>query len=268
MKNSLFAGLLLASLGWFITDQAQGELVNYVFAIPDSPALTVLVGSVCIISLLLLFTAGTGEKVVDVSQPTNRYSSIDAGDLADLQVKKINLEAELVTVTERAARAEARVTELEAALTDSEARLKKARATEARPAQIEAELCNFLGILQQRGRFIDFLMQDVSSYTNDQVGGAARVVHQGCSEAIREYFKIIPVHTGVEGESVSLDGATYDPVLYKLLGDAAQQPPYTGTILHRGWRTERVTLPRVVQTEQSERAAEVIAPAEIEIRPA
>lgn len=268
MKNSLFAGLLLASLGWFIVDQAQGEFLNYLFAIPDFPAFFVLVGTVCIVSLLLLFGTRTVEKTVGVSETVSDFSGLDAGDLAELQDKILNLEAELVNVTERAAHAEARIKELETALTDSEARLKKARATEARPVQVEAELCNFLGILQQRGRFIDFLMQDVSAYTNDQVGGAARVVHQGCSEAIREYFKITPVHSGVEGESVSLDGATYDPLLYKLLGDAAQQPPYTGTVLHRGWRTEKVTLPRVVQTAHSERAAEVIAPAEIEIRPA
>src|SRR6478672_1510879 len=46
--------------------------------------------------------------------------------------------------------------------------------------QAEAEIVAFVGLLQDKGRLVDFLMEDVNSYDDTQVGAAARVVHQGC----------------------------------------------------------------------------------------
>jgi hypothetical protein len=46
--------------------------------------------------------------------------------------------------------------------------------------QAETEIVSFLGLLQERGRLVDFLMEDITSYDDAQVGAAARVVHQGC----------------------------------------------------------------------------------------
>ena len=58
--------------------------------------------------------------------------------------------------------------------------------------QAEAEIVAFVGLLQDKGRLVDFLMEDVTSYDDTQVGAAARVVHQGCREVLNEHFKIIP----------------------------------------------------------------------------
>ena len=38
-----------------------------------------------------------------------------------------------------------------------------------------------LSVLQQEGRLIDFLQQDVATFSDEEVGGAARVVHGICS---------------------------------------------------------------------------------------
>ena len=55
--------------------------------------------------------------------------------------------------------------------------------------QAEAEIVSFLAVLQERGRLVDFLMEDITTYDNAQVGAAARVVHEGCKAALREHFQ-------------------------------------------------------------------------------
>jgi len=54
----------------------------------------------------------------------------------------------------------------------------------------DAEVVNFLAILQEKGRLVDFLMDDITAYDDAQVGAAARVIHQGCKAALQEHFKI------------------------------------------------------------------------------
>ena len=37
----------------------------------------------------------------------------------------------------------------------------------------------FLSLFQKQGRLVDFLQQDIASFSNAEVGEAARVVHAG-----------------------------------------------------------------------------------------
>src|SRR5260370_29873562 len=54
----------------------------------------------------------------------------------------------------------------------------------------EAEIVSFLALLQERGRLVDFLMEDITTYDDAQVGAASRVVHEGCKAALRERCEI------------------------------------------------------------------------------
>jgi hypothetical protein len=67
--------------------------------------------------------------------------------------------------------------------------------------QAEAEVVAFLGLLQEKGRFVDFLMDDVALYDDSRVGAAARVVHYGCRDVLHEHFKVAPISsaTGIAG---------------------------------------------------------------------
>ena len=56
-----------------------------------------------------------------------------------------------------------------------------------------------LGILQRDARLVDFLMEDISSYADDQVGAAVRELHRQCRESIARYVTLQPVIDGVEG---------------------------------------------------------------------
>lgn len=129
--------------------------------------------------------------------------------------------------------------------------------------QAEAEIVAFFALLQEKGRFVDFLMDDVTAYDDAQVGAAARVVHQGCREVLREYFTITPVAAAAEGSRVTVP-AGYAPDEYRLLGKISGEPPFSGTLIHKGWKTESVKLPRIVQSDG--RRLPGIAPAEVELK--
>jgi hypothetical protein len=129
--------------------------------------------------------------------------------------------------------------------------------------QAEAEIVAFLALLQEKGRFVDFIMDDVTAYNDAQVGAAARVVHQGCREVLRDHFKITPVSDAAEGSRVTVP-AGFAPDEYRLVGKISGQPPFTGTLIHKGWKTEFVKLPRIIKTSGDRLPG--IAPAEVELK--
>lgn len=129
--------------------------------------------------------------------------------------------------------------------------------------QAEAEIVAFVGLLQDKGRLVDFLMEDVNSYDDTQVGAAARVVHQGCRAVLNEHFKISPVSDAEEGSQITLP-ADYAADEYRLTGKISGNPPFKGTLLHKGWKADSVKLPRIVNTNENRLPS--IAPAQVEVK--
>jgi hypothetical protein len=127
--------------------------------------------------------------------------------------------------------------------------------------QAEAEIVSFLATLQERGRLVDFLMEDITTYDDAQVGTAARVVHEGCKAALREQFQIRPVREEDEGSFITIP-VGYAADEYRLIGNIRGAGPLTGTLVHRGWKTERVKLPRSMRVNADRLPA--IPPAEDE----
>jgi hypothetical protein len=126
----------------------------------------------------------------------------------------------------------------------------------------DAEVVNFLAVFQERGRLVDFLMDDITGYSDAQVGAAARVMHEGCKAALMEHFGIKPMREESEGLKVTVPTG-YAPDEYRLVGKIAGQPPFTGTLIHHGWRAEWVKLPRLLRTSPDRHPP--IAPAEVEV---
>jgi len=129
--------------------------------------------------------------------------------------------------------------------------------------QAETEIVSFLALLQERGRLVDFLMEDITSYDDAQVGAGARVVHQGCKAALREHFQIRSVREENEGSSVTI-AVGYAADEYRLIGNIRGAGPFSGTLVHRGWKTEWVKLPRIVRVDPDR--LPTIAPAEVELK--
>jgi hypothetical protein len=153
------------------------------------------------------------------------------------------------------------------------ARVQEARSVRALPAapppqppaaerrgDSAAPALQLLSLLQREGRLVDFLQQDIAAFPDAEVGVAARVVHEGCRRALREHASIEPVRGETEGARVKLD-AGFDADAVKLVGDVQGEPPWSGTLRHRGWRATRLELPRLV----GEHDAHVLAPAEVEL---
>jgi hypothetical protein len=127
----------------------------------------------------------------------------------------------------------------------------------------QAEVVTLLGVFQEKGRLVDFLMEDITPYNDSQVGQVARAVHQGCKAAVNEYFHIEPIAPGEEGASVTVP-AGYEPGEFRLVGNLAGEAPFTGKLVHKGWRTTSVKLPRVLNADGSRLPA--ISPAQVEVQ--
>ena len=127
----------------------------------------------------------------------------------------------------------------------------------------DAEVVSFLATFQERGRLLDFLMDDITPYADAQVGAAARVVHEGCKAALVEHFGIRPVREEREGARVEVP-AGFAADEYRLTGVISGEAPFTGTLVHRGWRAEWVKLPRALRAADDR--LPTIAPAEVDLK--
>lgn len=116
-----------------------------------------------------------------------------------------------------------------------------------------------LGILQRDSRLVDFLMEDITSYSDDQVGAAVRELHGQCRESLGRYVTLQPVIDGVEGTFAKTP--SNDPAVVKFVGNVPAKPPAGGTLRHKGWRASKVDLPAIPPSQDMA----VVAPAEIEI---
>lgn len=116
-----------------------------------------------------------------------------------------------------------------------------------------------LYMFQKEGRLIDLLKEDVSGYDDETLGGAIRPIHEGCRKLLEDRLILEPVLNEEEGSEVTLD--EIDPEAIKLSGSVPASGPYTGELIHRGWRLKECNLPELVSGWKGN----VIAPAEIEI---
>lgn len=117
-----------------------------------------------------------------------------------------------------------------------------------------------LSMLQQHGRLIDFLQEDVSAFSDAEIGAAARVVHQGCQKILSEHLQIEAISEKEEGSRLTLE-AGFDAASYRLTGNVVGQAPFTGTLAHRGWRALEMKLPKTAKGHDFT----VLAPAEVDL---
>ncbi|MGH8856236.1 MAG: DUF2760 domain-containing protein [Telluria sp.] len=117
-----------------------------------------------------------------------------------------------------------------------------------------------LSLLQREARLIDFTQENLTAYSDADIGAAARVVHEGCARVLREHFTIEPVRSEAEGARITLEEG-FDAASVRLTGNVVGQAPFKGSLSHRGWRATRVQLPQLAEKHD----ARVLAPAEVEL---
>lgn len=130
----------------------------------------------------------------------------------------------------------------------------------ATPKSDRREALHVLAMLQRDGRLIDFLQEDLSGASDEQIGVAARAVHQGCKKTIAAYLTLEPVYTDPEGASVTVEQG-FDPSSVRLTGNVVGNPPFKGSLRHHGWRAKDVKLPNPPDGQDPA----ILAPAEVEL---
>jgi len=117
-----------------------------------------------------------------------------------------------------------------------------------------------LALLQREGRLVDFLLEDVSAYSNEQIGAAVRDIHRQCQGVLKEHLILIPVMPQAEGDTVQVP-AGFDPSAVQLTGNVSGQPPFRGALRHHGWRVQEIKLAPPPEGQDEF----VLQPAEVEL---
>jgi len=123
-----------------------------------------------------------------------------------------------------------------------------------------AAALQLLGLLQQDGRFVDFIQEDIAGFSDAEIGAAARVVHEGCRKVMREHFTLAAVRGESEGARVTLERG-FDAATLRLTGNVVGEPPFTGTLTHKGWIAMETKLPKLAAGHN----VKILAPAEVEL---
>lgn len=136
---------------------------------------------------------------------------------------------------------------------------KAPEAPKLREAQTDSAL-QLLGLLQREGRLIDFLNEDVASYSDAEIGAAARVVHDQCKKALDTHLTIERIRSEAEGSRVTIPKG-FSAQDIRLVGNVLGEAPFSGTLSHAGWRVKQIELPKLAEGHD----VHVLAPAEVEL---
>jgi hypothetical protein len=135
---------------------------------------------------------------------------------------------------------------------------------EVKPAQLKESTpdaaLQLLTLLQQEARLIDFTREDLSAYSDADVGAAARVVHEGSKKALNAYFSFAAIRSEDEESQVTL-APGFNAAEVRLTGNVVGEAPFTGTLIHKGWKVTEVKLPKLAEGHDTS----LVAPAEVEL---
>lgn len=133
------------------------------------------------------------------------------------------------------------------------------KAAQLKEATPDAAL-QLLTLLQQDARFIDFIEEDLTGYSDADIGAAARVVHEGSKKTLNTYFTFEAIRSEDEETRISLpEGFNASEV--RLTGNVVGDAPFNGTLIHKGWKVSDVKLPKLAEGHDTS----IVAPAEVEL---
>jgi hypothetical protein len=133
------------------------------------------------------------------------------------------------------------------------------QAPQLKEASPDAAL-QLLTLLQQDARFIDFVKEDLSTYSDADIGAAARVVHEGSKKTLDTYFTLEAVRSEEEETRINLpEGFNASEV--RLTGNVVGEAPFNGTLIHKGWKVSKTKLPKIAEGHDTS----IVTPAEVEL---
>lgn len=126
--------------------------------------------------------------------------------------------------------------------------------------KIEDGALQLLAMLQRESRILDFLMEDLSPYSDEQIGAAARDVQSNARDILTRHFTPGPVIDAVEGSAVQAPAG--GAASAKFIGNVpATGQPKGGILRHKGWKANSAVMPKL----SGKLDFTILAPAEIEV---
>src|SRR5438105_3766048 len=87
-----------------------------------------------------------------------------------------------------------------------------------KPPRLSGEPLRLLTLLQREGRLLDFLLEDISGASDDQVGAGVRELHRKSQAALKEHLALTPVLPGQEDAPAEVP-AGFDPSAITVTGN-------------------------------------------------
>ena len=122
------------------------------------------------------------------------------------------------------------------------------------------EAVRLLTLLQSEARLLDFLLEDISQANDAQVGQAVKEIQRKAAKVLKDHLTLSVVMAGADGDRVTV-AKGFDPSAVRVVGNVTGTPPFTGTLLHPGWRVKEVRLPTLAEGQDPF----VLQPAEVEL---
>lgn len=125
-------------------------------------------------------------------------------------------------------------------------------------APTRSDAVTLLATLQREARLIDLVCEPLESFSDNQIGAAAREVLRDCRKSLDRMFSIKPLSEQEEGSLLQIP-EKYSPVKMRLLGKSSGAQ---GVVVHRGWKIEKCELPNW-QGEKFD--SQILSPVEVEV---
>ena len=129
-----------------------------------------------------------------------------------------------------------------------------------KPSLQQNAAITLLAALQREARFIDFIQEPLSGFSDAQIGAAARTVHDDCAKVLQRFFDLQPVIDQPDESPVEITAENAS--MFQLTGNLNQPFPCQGKLIHPGWKAAKTDLPT---WDGQPETALIVTPSEIEI---
>ncbi|WP_194089297.1 DUF2760 domain-containing protein [Vibrio hibernica] len=194
--------------------------------------LHIILAATTVLFLLLSMRRKTVEKIIE--KPVEKIVEIEKPVEKIVEVEKV---IEVEKIVEK--------------IIEVESKLKSS------PTESALQL---MSIFQQEARLIDFLSEDLTGFSDEEVGAAARVIHIGGQKVLADHFTLSHIRSEDEETRITIEQG-FNAQAIRLTGHVSGLAPFTGTLIHRGWKADNITLPKLSENYDSS----VLAPAEVEL---
>lgn len=126
--------------------------------------------------------------------------------------------------------------------------------------KVTGEAVRLLALLQSEAHLLDFFLDDISKTPDEVIVAAVKEIQRKAVKVLKDHLTLSVVMAGADGDRVTV-AQGFDPSAVRVVGNVTGRPPFTGTLLHPGWRVKEVRLPALADGQDPF----VLQPAEVEL---